>query len=189
MDSFFGLGPTALIIFGLGFAGLGIKGSWFLLHALLWGPLAANARRAPYRHAMSCYFAGIPALLGASFFVYALYGGHNPFEFELEDSSWLKTSMGFYLFAFVASPVLEELLFRGLLQGWLSKHPAFGPQRAIVFSAVVFAACHGLAAAFPLFLLGLILGWVRWSTGSLPAAMLVHAVHNMAALLPYIWLS
>ena len=181
----FGLVESAQILGALGLALLGIKGSWFLLNALLWGPFSGNAPQKPYRHAISCYLAGIPALLGTSLFIYVLHGGRNPFSFNPDDFTWLNTSLGFYVLAFVAAPVLEELLFRGFLQGWLSKHSAFGPQRAIIFSAVVFAACHGWTAALPLFLLGLILGWIRWSTGSLRAAMLVHAIHNVVVTIPY----
>jgi membrane protease YdiL (CAAX protease family) len=187
----FSLAESAQILGALGLALLGIKGSWFLLKALLWGPFSGNAPQKPYRHAISCYLAGIPALFGTSLFIYVLHGGQNPFYFNPEDYNlWLKTSLGFYVLAFVVAPVWEELLFRGFLQGWLSKHPAFGPQRAIVFSAVVFAACHvpghGWAVALPVFLIGLILGWIRWSAGSLRAAMLVHAIHNMVVTIPYI---
>ncbi|MDU9394645.1 CPBP family intramembrane glutamic endopeptidase [Pseudomonas sp. zfem002] len=40
---------------------------------------------------------------------------------------------------------LEEVLFRGLLQGWLERHTT--PLRAALNSAVAFAACHVFLAA------------------------------------------
>ena len=181
----FSLVEFAQILGALVLALLGIKGSWFFLKTLLWGPFSGNAPQKPYRHAISCYLAGIPALLGTSLFIYVLHGGPNPFSVNPDAYNlWLNNSLGFYVLAFVAAPVCEELVFRGFLQGWLSKYPAFGPQRAIVFSAVAFAACHILgghewAVALPVFLIGLILGWIRWSAGSLRAAMMVHAIHNM----------
>lgn len=73
----------------------------------------------------------------------------------------------------VAVPVVEELLFRGLLQGW---GRGFWP---IVVSAVLFALAHGLNVfLLPLFFTGLVLGVVAQRSGSLLPGMLLHALFN-----------
>jgi membrane protease YdiL (CAAX protease family) len=43
--------------------------------------------------------------------------------------------------ATVAAPVMEELLFRGLLLGWLEKQPSYGP--VVLGLALAFALTHG----------------------------------------------
>ncbi len=83
--------------------------------------------------------------------------------------------------AVVAAPIAEELFFRRILQGWLeSRLPA--PQRggAVLASAGLFAAAHlgqGLAPV-PLFVLGIVLGWMALQTGSIVGCTLLHALFN-----------
>jgi len=77
----------------------------------------------------------------------------------------------------IIAPVVEELIFRGVIMSGFSRnyHPGF----AIFFSALLFALFHlnpwQFAATFAL---GLILGWIRIRTGSLPACIAGHAIHN-----------
>ena len=77
--------------------------------------------------------------------------------------------------------IAEELFFRRILQGWLeSRLPA--PQRggAVLASAGLFAAAHmgqGLAPV-PLFVLGIVLGWMALQTGSIVGCTLLHALFN-----------
>jgi membrane protease YdiL (CAAX protease family) len=88
------------------------------------------------------------------------------------------------LFLAVAAiaPLLEELLFRGLLQTALMKHlPAWA---AILGAAVVFALVHGQVYAFPaLVAMGAVFGVLYYKTGSLRVTILAHALNNSAALL------
>ncbi len=59
------------------------------------------------------------------------------------------------------------------------------PRTALVLTSVLFAFLHGLGghmAALPhRFFLGLVAGWLRWKSGSLLPAILLHALHNAAA--------
>lgn len=73
----------------------------------------------------------------------------------------------------------EELLFRGLLQGWLRP---FGPVVAVAGSALLFALLHGrapsvVAAAFG----GTALGLAALCSGSLVPGMLFHLYNNTLA--------
>jgi membrane protease YdiL (CAAX protease family) len=86
-----------------------------------------------------------------------------------------------FLAVAVIAPLLEELLFRGLLQTALMKHfPLWG---AISAAAVVFALVHGQVYAFPaLFAMGAVFGLLYHKTGSLRVTILAHALNNAAAL-------
>jgi hypothetical protein len=81
----------------------------------------------------------------------------------------------------VIAPVLEELLFRGLLQTALIKY--LPDWAAIMGAAVVFALVHGQVYAFPaLVTMGAVFGVLYYKTGSLRVTILAHALNNAAAL-------
>jgi membrane protease YdiL (CAAX protease family) len=95
-------------------------------------------------------------------------------------------TIGNNLLLFVAvailAPLLEEFLFRGLLQNSLMPHmPAWG---AILLSAAIFAAVHMDVYAFPpILLLGAGFGYLYHVTGSLRVCILMHMINNGAAVL------
>lgn len=75
--------------------------------------------------------------------------------------------------------VCEELLFRGLVLGTYER---WGTRRAIWISAALFAGLHGSVVGLPVHLLmGLVLGYVAASTGSLLPGMALHGVYNAIA--------
>ena len=77
----------------------------------------------------------------------------------------------------VFAPFFEEWLCRGIiLRGLLKK---VKPGWAIVISALIFGLIHGnLWQAIPAFIIGVILGYVYYKTGSLKLTMLMHCVNN-----------
>jgi uncharacterized protein len=81
----------------------------------------------------------------------------------------------------IIAPLIEELLFRGLLQKSLShKLPVWA---AIVISALIFGAMHMDPYAMPpLVMMGAIFGMIYHLTGSLRVTILLHMVNNAAAL-------
>ncbi len=82
----------------------------------------------------------------------------------------------------LAAPFVEELLYRGLGYGLLTRF--VGPWPAIVVTGVAFSLAHGLVEGFPvLAVFGVTLGWLRWRTGSVLPGMIVHALFNAAALI------
>lgn len=92
---------------------------------------------------------------------------------ELAAAPWL---LGFAVFA-LGGNALEEVLFRGMLQGLLERHTS--PIRAALGSAIAFSACH-LYLAFMLtqvgwpilaftFFEGLVCASVRLKWGTVPA--------------------
>jgi len=83
--------------------------------------------------------------------------------------------------AAIIIPILEEILFRGLLYGTLRQY--VGPVAAGVLSASLFAAVHSLwIGAAPLFVLGCVLAWLYERTGSIWSAIALHATHNAVQL-------
>jgi membrane protease YdiL (CAAX protease family) len=77
----------------------------------------------------------------------------------------------------VLAPVVEELIFRGVIFSGFTKN--FRPVWAVILSALLFALFHlNPWQLGPTFLLGLLLGFVRLRTGSLLAAIFTHALHN-----------
>lgn len=86
-------------------------------------------------------------------------------------------------------PLVEELLFRGVLLSALGRHVGSG--WAIVISAALFACVHlpdlsFLWYALPnLALLGLVLGWLRVQSGSIWPAVFSHGVNNLLAVVSW----
>jgi len=79
--------------------------------------------------------------------------------------------------ACVAGPFLEEIFFRGFC------YPAFkkrwGSGWALVVSASFFGAIHQNVFAFwPIFVLGLVLGYLYEKRGTLVPSIALHIVHN-----------
>ena len=76
----------------------------------------------------------------------------------------------------VTPAVCEELFFRGVV---LSGLRSLGKWPAIAVSALLFAVAHAsIYRLLPTLLLGLVLGYLVWKTGSIVVSMIVHALNN-----------
>lgn len=96
----------------------------------------------------------------------------------LEQQSGRAAIVAFAVLVLVGAPVVEELFFRGLFFSALRKR-GVGSVLTIVITAVAFAGFHLEPMRFLILLpSGLVLGWVRWKTGSTGAAMVTHGVIN-----------
>jgi membrane protease YdiL (CAAX protease family) len=75
-------------------------------------------------------------------------------------------------------PLIEELLFRGMLQTLLRSYIG-SPWRAIIVASMVFAVFHENPQHWPaLIVLGLLLGYTYEKSGSLFRAIFLHAIFN-----------
>ncbi len=96
--------------------------------------------------------------------------------------SRLRGELGLPLTLFViavAPAVLEEVMFRGVLQGRLLA--LMGTSAGLLTTAMAFALCHGAPAVLPIHLAGgLALGWLRLRTGTLLPGMFAHFLYNGA---------
>lgn len=78
------------------------------------------------------------------------------------------------------APIVEELVFRGLLYGWLAGR--WSNLVAFVLSSLAFAAAHTEPLHILLVLpLGFWFGWLRWRTGSLVPTIVAHIINNTIA--------
>ncbi len=74
--------------------------------------------------------------------------------------------------------VIEELAFRGVIQTSLMR--VLGTYESVFVSALMFGILHLSIPSMPhLFLIGVVLGWMRVKTGSLYPGMLMHFTHNL----------
>lgn len=152
------------------------------------GPVADYGLRVSGRDALTGVLGGL-AGLGAAAVVAAVVTAvrGKPFDSAVGELATQTTSasrgalVALAVTAAVGAPVVEELAFRGLLYGALEK---FGqaPLWCVTWTAVAFALFHLEPVRLPVLLaLGLVLGLVRWRTGSTGAAMLAHLTVNLPA--------
>ncbi|MHC4555969.1 MAG: lysostaphin resistance A-like protein [Planctomycetota bacterium] len=88
--------------------------------------------------------------------------------------------------AVVVAPLLEEFLFRGLIQTVIRRFFEIqnGAWLAIVISSVVFAIIHADAGHWPtLFVLGLCLGYAYEKSGSLFRPVFIHSLFNATSII------
>ena len=103
---------------------------------------------------------------------------------EQEFDMILKDRWG-YLAIGLLAPLAEEIVFRGAaLRSLLASR--LSPLAAIVISALLFAVAHLNPAQMPhAFLVGLLLGWMYWRTGSILPGMAYHWANNSVAYVLY----
>ena len=82
-----------------------------------------------------------------------------------------------FLSVALVAPVVEEVIFRGLIQSRLARALPGWP--AVLLSALAFALCHGQPVWMGYaFLLGLVLGIMAWRAGSILPSVITHVVFN-----------
>lgn len=87
----------------------------------------------------------------------------------------------YFITACLVAPVLEELFFRGALQGSLRPYDTV---LSITLSSLVFTLAHTNVWELPvIFVLGFIIGYVAEISGSLLPGMVLHAANNFAMFL------
>jgi membrane protease YdiL (CAAX protease family) len=84
--------------------------------------------------------------------------------------------------AVLVAPLVEEVVFRGFFQGQLEE--GFRDvTRAVLFSALLFTVLHfNPWWSLQIYLLGMVLGYLAWRTGSIWPSFVVHALNNSLAL-------
>jgi hypothetical protein len=90
--------------------------------------------------------------------------------------------------AVVGAPIVEELFFRGLLQGAFTRR--IGAVPALFVTAIIFSFAHvlneGPLAPLVLFPAAVVLGYLRYRTGKLAAGMVAHAAFNASLFLLFL---
>lgn len=84
------------------------------------------------------------------------------------------------------APLSEEIVMRGGILKELLKSQKLSPWGAITISALFFSLIHMNPAQMPhAFVIGLLLGWMYWRTGSILPCMAYHWANNSAAYVIY----
>jgi membrane protease YdiL (CAAX protease family) len=90
------------------------------------------------------------------------------------------------IFAFslmvIAAPILEELIFRGIILDGLLKQ--YSPVKSILISSLLFGLVHLNPWQFVTgFIIGIFSGWVYYETRSLTLSVIIHATANLSGFL------
>lgn len=104
----------------------------------------------------------------------------------IDPLGYLLSNPGFFLMMAIAYPVVEEIVFRGAIQGYLLRkitRRAPGPiSYANAITSIAFAALHGIIWSNPwslsVFFPSLVYGYFRERTGGLVAPIILHAFYN-----------
>lgn len=148
-----------------------------IAHLLFWKDVRFNGRsltEVPVRMLLVC----IPLVLSAMFVLnvfnewMALPNWGEEMFLGMSRNVWGVVSIA------IGAPLVEELLFRGGVMNSLHR-AGYGAGPTIVWSAVLFGVFHLNPAQIPFaFLLGLLLGWLYYRTGSLLPGILCHFINN-----------
>lgn len=149
--------------------------------------LAAKLRLRPFRR-----YLPLLTLAAAAQFVLALSGvvlheeaaarhllPRLPDSPDLASGSFMAHPLGalaLVLALAVLVPLVEEFAFRGKMQGELEH--TLGVFPAILSTAAVFSAMHGVVNAVHHVPFAIFAGWLVWRTGSIWGAVYMHAVNN-----------
>lgn len=147
------------------------------------------------------FLVALPLVMGTMVLVVAVcrwlgwvvpqYGHELLVTLSRSESGWV--TLGLIASAVLVAPVLEEAVFRGLVQTVLLE--TFGASwrwRIVTFSAATFALVHTGQAwqSLPgLWVLGMVLGWLYERTGSLLPGVIVHGAFNAWNVAIVLWLS
>jgi len=125
-------------------------------------------------------------VINISYAIFLYQHGLTPPETDvytklLGQATWYTLILNLIL-AGVLAPVVEEVLFRGVVFGSLQAY--FGKWTSAVLSAMIFSALHFQAYGFfPRFMLGMILVYLYDKYKSLYPAIGLHALNNIVATL------
>lgn len=129
-----------------------------------------------------CVLAALGAIIPSTYLQELIPELPNNIEREL--SMMMGNRYGYLILGLLA-PLVEEIVFRGaILRALLSWRP--NPWIGITISAVLFSVVHMNPAQMPhAFLIGLLLGWMYWRTGSIVPGVVYHWVNNTVAYVLY----
>lgn len=108
------------------------------------------------------------------------------------DGIYIKAGLIHTLALFTAIPLLEEMLFRGVIQGWLLEKDWFnqvtaGASRANWFASIAFAGAHlwqhSLILLPGYLLVSLLLGHFRERYGGILVPVLLHGYYNLGLII------
>jgi membrane protease YdiL (CAAX protease family) len=140
----------------------------------------------PAAHDLAFGIAVLVVLIAASDALLYLTGRNLVSAFQLQSymtaaaAGWLPAMFAAEI---VIGPAGEEAVFRGFLfRGWARSPRSVWP--AIAATSILWAMLHiqyDWTGVLQIFIAGLVLGWMRWRSGSLVLTFLLHALFNLEA--------
>ena len=170
-------------LFGLIFASVAILLTTVVFEIVFWRSLVVQLRESGLLKAetwIGFLLLALALLLNYTYhsFIVRLAGQTSPSESWLTESGLSPAAI--FVLVCLLPGITEEIAFRGLIQHWL--HTVLRPWRAIMLASALFTALHLSVVSAPyIFLLGMLLGWVKWKSRSLYPSILMHIVHNWIA--------
>lgn len=90
-----------------------------------------------------------------------------------------QTGIFAFMLMVVAAPILEELIFRGIILDGLMKK--YSPEKSILLSSFLFGLVHLNPWQFVTgFIIGIFAGWIYYKTKSLSLTIIIHAAANLS---------
>lgn len=130
------------------------------------------------------------ALVFTSMFALNIFVNWFPLEnnLEVQFDGLAHNILGAFTIS-VLAPVLEEVMFRGAIQGYIAR--TFGkPWLAILVAALIFGIYHwNPVQVVYATLLGIIFGWIYYITGSLLSVIVGHVLNNSIATFTMLFMS
>ena len=164
-----------------------------LFFAMRWTPFTrAYMQSRPWGVFFWIVIAALGTIIPSAWLQEQLPALPNVLEQEFND---ILTNRWGYLAVGILAPIGEEMVFRGAILRILltantqqpapdSRQPS--PIIPIAISAAIFALIHLIPAQMPhAFLVGMLLGWIYWRTGSILPTILFHWVNNSTAYVVY----
>lgn len=153
-----------------------------IAHLLFWKDVRFNLhsfKEVPARVLLLC----IPLVLSAMFVLNALNEWMDLPNWGEEMFAGMSRNVWGILAVAIGAPLVEELLFRGGVMNSMHR-VGYSSRFMIICSALIFGLFHINPAQIPFaFLLGLLLGWLYYRTGSLLPGILCHFINNSIGVL------
>lgn len=93
-----------------------------------------------------------------------------------------RTGVYAFITIVIAAPILEELIFRGIILNGLLK--SYSPLKSIIISSLLFGLVHLNPWQFiGTFILGILSGWVYFKTKKITLPIIIHMTNNSLAFL------
>jgi len=145
-------------------------------------PLAQtfSLRRTHWRSLLGSVLIGLTAAVGVAGLVLRVAPPPDSMLRELQQLLQLGAKPAplweLWLVLAITPALCEETFFRGLMLSGLQR---WGPWAAIGISALLFGLLHGsIYQLLPTFILGVLLGYAVWRSGSLYCSIAIHALNN-----------
>jgi len=172
------------VLYTLIFMSAVMVGTTLVFEVIYWRSLVVQLKQVGFNRAagwlgLLLLGALLPLNLGYTYFLTHAFEGVEFWGDQLHEiglGAW-----GNFVVICLLPAITEEIAFRGLIQHWLQT--AIKPWRAMVLASALFTGIHLTVLGAPyLFLVGMVLGWVKWKTGSLYPSMVIHLLHNWAVI-------